>query len=152
MIFHIEAFTSSVKRTTKPHEYFFATPSLKHNLALDVGNALLEDETAYFGKLLESYVASSFHDLDNKSTTSLKTYYDDSKKRSSDKNVDFIVQRGLEKPIPIEISCGDKDKSQIKRAIKKYKSPHGIIISNTTQNIVKNDNIIRIPPEIFAFM
>ena len=152
LIFHIEAFTSSVKRTTKPHEYFFATPSLKHNLALDVGNALLEDETAYFGKLLESYVASSFHDLDNKSTTSLKTYYDDSKKRSSDKNVDFIVQRGLEKPIPIEISCGDKDKSQIKRAIKKYKSPHGIIISNTTQNIVKNDNIIRIPPEIFAFM
>ena len=128
LIFHIEAFTSSVKRTTKPHEYFFATPSLKHNLALDVGNALLEDETAYFGKLLESYVASSFHDLDNKSTTSLKTYYDDSKKRSSDKNVDFIVQRGLEKPIPIEISCGDKDKSQIKRAIKKYKSPHGIII------------------------
>ena len=152
LIFHIEAFTSSVKRTTKPHEYFFATPSLKHNLALDVGNALLEDETAYFRKLLESYVASSFHDLDNKSTTSLKTYYDDSKKRSSDKNVDFIVQRGLEKPIPIEISCGDKDKSQIKRAIKKYKSPHGIIISNTTQNIVKNDNIIRIPPEIFAFM
>lgn len=152
LIFHIEAFTSSVKRTTKPHEYFFATPSLKHNLALDVGNALLEDETAYFGKLLESYVASSFHDLDNKSTTSLKTYYDDSKKRSSDKNVDFIVQRGLEKPIPIEISCDDKDKSQIKRAIKKYKSPHGIIISNTTQNIVKNDNIIRIPPEIFAFM
>ena len=152
LIFHIEAFTSSVKRTTKPHEYFFATPSLKHNLALDVGNALLEDETAYCGKLLESYVASSFHDLDNKSTTSLKTYYDDSKKRSSDKNVDFIVQRGLEKPIPIEISCGDKDKSQIKRAIKKYKSPHGIIISNTTQNIVKNDNIIRIPPEIFAFM
>ena len=65
LIFHIEAFTSSVKRTTKPHEYFFATPSLKHNLALDVGNAMLEDETAYFGKLLESYVASSFHDLDN---------------------------------------------------------------------------------------
>lgn len=152
LIFHIEAFTSSVKRTTKPHKYFFATPSLKHNLALDVGNAVLEDETAYFGKLLENYVASSFHNLDNKSIISYKTYYDDSKKKSSDKNVDFIVQRGLEKPIPIEVSCGEKDSSQIKRAIKKYKSSHGIIISNTTSNIVINDNIICIPPEIFAFM
>ena len=152
LIFHIEAFTSSVKRTTKPHEYFFATPSIKHNLALDVGNAILEDETAYFGKLLENYVASSFHDLDNKSNISYKIYYDDSKKKSSDKTVDFIVQRGLEKPIPIEVSCGDKDKSQIKRAISKYQSPHGIIISNTTPNIVRNDNIICIPPEIFAFM
>ena len=90
--------------------------------------------------------------LNNKSTISYKTYYDDSKKRSSDKNVDFIVQRGLEKPIPIEVSCGDKDKSQIKRAIRKYQSPHGIIISNTDPNIFKEDNIISIPPEIFDFI
>ena len=152
LIFHIEAFTSSVKRTTKPNEYFFATSSLKHNLSLDVGNAILEDETAYFGKLLENYVASSFHNLDNKSKMSYKIYYDDSKKKSSDKNVDFIVQRGLEKPVPIEVSCGDKDKSQIKHTINRYKSTHGIIISKTTTNIVKKDNIIYLPPEIFAFM
>lgn len=152
LIFHIEAFTSSVKRTTKPNEYFFVTSSLKHILSLDVGNAILEDETAYFGKLLENYVASSFHNLDNKSKISYKIYYDDSKKKSSDKNVDFIVQRGLEKPVPIEVSCGDKDKSQIKHAINRYKSTHGIIISKTTTNIVKKDNIIYLPPEIFAFM
>ncbi len=152
LIFHIEAFTSSVKRTTKPNEYFFATSSLKHILSLDVGNAILEDETAYFGKLLENYVASSFHNLDNKSKISYKIYYDDSKKKSSDKNVDFIVQRGLEKPVPIEVSCGDKDKSQIKHTINRYKSTHGIIISKTTTNIVKKDNIIYLPPEIFAFM
>ena len=152
LIFHIESFTSSVKRTTKPHEYFFATPSIKHVLALDVGNAILEDETAYFGKLLENYVASSFHDLDNKNNISYKIYYDDSKKKTKDTNVDFIVQRGLEKPIPIEVSCGDKDDKQIKRAISKYHSPYGIVISNTTSNIVKKDNIIYIPPEIFAFM
>ena len=152
LIFHIEAFTSSVKRTTKPNEYYFATSSLKHILSLDVGNAILEDETAYFGKLLENYVASSFHNLDNKSKISYKIYYDDSKKKSSDKNVDFIVQRGLEKPVPIEVSCGDKDKSQIKHAINRYKSTHGIIISKTTTNIVKKDNIIYLPPEIFAFM
>jgi hypothetical protein len=152
LIFHIEAFTSSIKRTTKPHEYFFATPSIKHNLALNMGTAVLEDQTAYFGKLLENYVASSLNNLDNQSSISYKTYYDDSKKKSSDKNVDFIVQRGLEKPIPFEVSCGNKNKSQIKRAIKKYNSPHGVIISNTTSDIVINDNIICIPPEIFAFL
>ena len=152
LIFHIEPFTSSVKRTTKPYEYFFATSSLKHNLILNIGNATFEDETAYMGKLLETYVASSFHDLDNKNHINYKIYYDDSNKKSSGKNVDFIVQRGLEKPIPIEVSCGKKDKSQIKRAIGTYNSPHGIIISNTKSNIVKEDNIIYLPPETFAFM
>ena len=151
LIFHVEPFTSSVKRTTKPNKYFFAASSLKHNLALDVGNAILEDKTAYFGKLLENYVASSFHNLDNRSTNSYKIYYDDNN-RNSEKNVDFIVQRGLEKPIPIEVSCGNKDSSQIKRAIKKYQSSYGIIISNNSQNIVKDDNVIFVPPEIFAFM
>lgn len=152
LIHHIEPFTSSVKRTTKPCEYFFATSSLKHNLALDAGPALLEDETAYMGKLLETYVASSFLNLDSRNVDSYKTYYDDSKKKSSDKNVDFIVQRGLEMPIPIEVSFGEKGTSQIKRAIAKYKSSHGVIISNTISNIVKEDNIIYLPAEIFAFM
>lgn len=151
LIFHVEAFTSSVKRTTKPHEYFFATPSLKHNLALDLGSAVLEDKKAYLGKLLENYVASSFINLDNKITGSYKIYYDDSNK-NSEKNVDFIVQRGMEKPVPIEVSCGKKDKSQIKRAISKYNSSHGIVISNNFRNAVKEDNVIYIPPEIFAFM
>ena len=152
LIFHIEAFTSSVKRTTKPHEYFFATSSLKHNLALDIGTALLEDENAYMGKLLETYVASSFLNLDNKNNISYKTYYDDSKKKSGKKNVDFIVQRGSDKAIPIEVSYGKKNKSQIKRAMSKYQSPHGVIISNTTQNILKEEDIIYLPHEIFAFM
>lgn len=43
-------------------------------------------------------------------------------------------------------------KTVIKRAINKYYSPHGAIISNNTSNIVRKGNIIRIPPEIFAFM
>ena len=116
LIFHIEPFTSSVKRTTKSKEYFFASSSLKHDLIIDLGSAILEDKRAYMRKLLENYVASSFHNLDNRSNISYKTYYDDSKKKSSNQNVDFIVQRGLEKPIPVEVSCGDKNQSQIKRA------------------------------------
>lgn len=152
LIFKVPPFTSSSKRTTKPNEYFFATSSLKHNLALDLGNASLEDETAYMGKLLENFVASSFINLDNKSHIPYKIYYDDKKRKSNDKNVDFIIQRNLEKPIPIEVSCGKKNKSQIKRAISKYGASHGIIISNTTDFIMVDDDVIYMPPEIFALM
>ena len=103
------------------------------------------------GKLLETYVASSFFNLDNKNIVSYKIYYDDSNK-NSEKNVDFIVQRGLENPIPIEVSCGNKNKSQIKRAINKYNSSHGIVIANNFRNVVKEDDVIYIPPELFSFI
>ena len=152
LIFHIEPFTSSAKRTTKPNKYFFATSSLKHNIALDLGNASLEDRTAYMGKLLENFVASSFLNLDNRKDEVYKIYYDDRKKRKNEKNVDFIIQRNLQRPIPIEVSCGKKDKSQIKKAISKYTAPYGIVISNNYSNVKKEGNVIFIPPEIFAFI
>ena len=66
--------------------------------------------------------------------------------------MDFIIQRGMEHPIPIKVSYGKKNQGQIKEAISRYKSSHGIIISNTTSEIVQKDNIFYIPPEIFALM
>ena len=36
--------------------------------------------------------------------------------------------------------------------MKKYKAPYGVIISNTTRKIVKEDNVIYLPIEIFSFM
>jgi hypothetical protein len=148
LIFSVAPFTSSPKRTTKPNKYYFATSGLKHVLSENIGNANLEDPEAYMGKLFENYVAASFFNLNIRSDRPYNIYYDASKKR----NVDFIVQRGLETPIPIEASYGIKDKSQIKHGIKKYKSDYGIIISNTTSSIVRQDNIIYLPPQIFAFM
>lgn len=147
LIFHVEPFTSSAKRTTKPFKYYFATSSLKHILSMNLGNANLEAKEAYMSKLFENFVASSFFNLKNRSNVMYNTYYDSNKK-----NVDFLVQRGLDTPVPIEVSCGKKDKSQIKTAKNKYKSDYGIIISNTTRNIVEDDNIIYLPPQIFSFM
>ena len=147
LIFHIEPFTSSAKRTTKPFKYYFATSSLKHILSTNLGNANLEAKEAYMGKLFENYVASSFFNLKNRSETMYNTYYDANKK-----NVDFLVQKGLETPVPIEVSWGKKNKSQVKTTMKKYKAPYGVIISNTTRKIVKEDNVIYLPIEIFSFM
>ena len=114
LIFHIEPFTSSAKRTTKPFKYYFATSSLKHILSTNLGNANLEAKEAYMGKLFENYVASSFFNLKNRSETMYNTYYDANKK-----NVDFLVQKGLETPVPIEVSWGKKNKSQVKTEMKK---------------------------------
>lgn len=119
-------------------------------LSLNLGNAILEDRHAYMGKLFENFVASSFFNLENKNTTIYKTYYDAGKKGA--KNVDFVVQRGLDNPIPIEVSYGKKDKSQIKRAISKYKSPHGVIISNTREKTEIEDDVIYLPVQAFSFL
>ncbi|MDO5849035.1 MAG: hypothetical protein Q4P18_05840 [Methanobrevibacter sp.] len=42
-----------------------------------------------------------------------------------------------------------KSKKQISKAISNYKSEYGIIISNTTQNIEREDNIIYLPLKTF---
>ncbi|RAP46032.1 MAG: AAA family ATPase, partial [Methanosphaera sp. rholeuAM74] len=146
----VDAFTSSSKRVRKAKKYYFATSSIKHILSSNIGVAILEDENAYYGKLLENFVASSFFNLEETMDIQHKIYYDDNKKGA--KNVDFVIQRGLEKPIPVEVSYGKKDKSQINDALNRYKSSHGIIISNNTSEIVQKGDIIYIPPEIFAFM
>lgn len=150
LIFKTPPFTSSAKRTTKPNKYYFATSSLKHALSANLGNAILEDENAYMGKLLENFVASSLSNLESRSDIIYKIYYDYAKKGSKD--VDFVIQRGFETPIPIEVSYGKKDKSQIKKGISKYKSDYGIIISNALANISVDDNIIYLPSQIFAFI
>ena len=66
---------------------------------------------------------------------SFNFFYDGNKK----KNVDFLIQQGFDKPIPIEVSFGIKDKKQIKNAINRFNSDYAIIISNTTSSIEKDD-------------
>lgn len=52
--------------------------------------------------------------------------------------------------IPVEVSIGKKGKGQIKKAITRYQSKHGVIISNT-EKITMKEGIIHIPITIFAF-
>jgi len=47
---------------------------------------------------------------------------------------------------------GEKTKRQITNAINKYGSNHGIIISNTTDVITKEDNVIYIPIKTFSLL
>jgi predicted AAA+ superfamily ATPase len=145
LIFHIEAYGTSSKRTKKSWKYYFATSSLKHAITSTLGSNSIRKEE-YEGLLLENMIASLSHE---KSTKIYNTYlfYDSNKN-----NVDFIIQRGLQNPIPIEVERGKKDKKQIIQAMKTYKSSRGIIISNSRTKICKEDNIIYIPYKTFSLL
>lgn len=106
------------------------------------------NKKAYLGILLENLVASTLFYLSHEYGSYFKLYYDPETKD----NVDFIIQREFQPPIPIEVSMGKKSKRQISSAIERYDAEWGIIISNTTNSIEKKDNVIYLPPRTFSFL
>ena len=147
LIFHVEAYGSTSKRDKKSWKYYFATSSLRHALVSKIGNTM-KNQVAYQGMLFENLVASSFFNLRQHGDILFNTYYDDNKKR----NVDFVIQQEFNKPIPVEVSIGKKDKKQVLNAIRRYNSDYGIVISNKTDHIVQEDNVIFIPVQTFSFI
>jgi hypothetical protein len=60
-----------------------------------------------------------------------------------------MIKKDFDDVIPIEVGHGVKDTTQIKDAIRRYKSPHGIVISDTTKTIEKVENVIFLPIKTF---
>ena len=145
LIFHCEPYGSGSKRYRKSWRYFFATSSLRNVLNNDLDNPI-QNMKAYKGILLENFVASILYHL---KSHSFKLFYDSTTKN---KNVDFLIQKGENRPIPLEVGVGKKDKRHILTSIKKYKSDYGIIVSNNTSFIKKDKNIIYLPPKTFSFL
>ncbi len=65
--------------------------------------------------------------------------------------VDFLLQTGTGDIIPVEVGIGKKDEGQIKKAITRYQSEHGVIISDE-EKITMENGIVRIPITDFAFV
>lgn len=147
LIFSIEAYGTSSKRMKKTKKYYFATSSIRNALSENSGN-IINDIKQYEGILLENHVASILFNFTQRGNDCFTLYYDANKKR----NVDFILQRDFKNPIPIEVGRGRKDKKQITHAINSYGADYGIIISDTTTNIEKHNNIIYVPPKTFSFL
>ena len=147
LIFSIEAYGTSSKRMKKTKKYYFATSSIRNALSINSGNTI-KDIKQYEGILLENHVASILFNFTQRGNNYFTLYYDANKKR----NVDFILQQDFKNPVPIEVGRGTKDKKQITHAINNYGADYGIIISDTTTNIEKEDNIIYIPPKTFSFI
>lgn len=147
LIFSLEAYGTSSKRIKKTKKYYFATSSIRNALSIKSGNTI-KNIKQYEGILLENLVASILFNLTQRENNYFTLYYDANKK----KNVDFILQQDFKNPVPIEVGRGKKDKKQITHAINNYGADYGIIISDTTNNIEKHDNIIYIPPKTFSFL
>ena len=54
--------------------------------------------------------------------------------------------------VPVEVGIGRNTKSQSTRAINKYDSEYGVLISNRYSSIQQHNNIIHIPLLSFGFL
>ena len=150
LIFHVEPYSGANARAKKSWQYFFATPSIMHAINLKFGFSSINlDE--YEGILLETLVGSHLVDLkDSEKFFEFGIFYDSYKVKKQ--RVDFIIKKEFGDTIPIEVGHGTKDTIQIEDAMKRYKSPHGIIVSDTTKTIEKVDDIIFLPIKTFSLM
>lgn len=146
LIFHIEPYSSAGKRIRKSWKYYFLSPNLKYSLISKVGN-VSRDRKNCLGILTENLVVSRLLTYKKSKFIDFGIFYPTEKE-----GVDFIINTIEGKIIPIEVGIGKKSKRQIKKAITKYKSDYGIVISNTTNNIVKEEDIIYLPLDTFSFI
>lgn len=146
LIFHLDAYGSSHNRNKKAWNYYFATSSIKYALASFIGN-VSKDKSKYEGILIENLIASKLYEMSDYNYN-FSLHYDSGKKA----NVDFIIQNEFGENIAIKVGIERKDKRQVTKAIEHYDSKYGIIISNYTPKIEKEDNIIYIPPKTFAIL
>lgn len=145
LIFHCEPYGESSKRIKKSWKYYFATSSLRHALSLKIGTSMPPSE--YEGVLLENMVAMNLFNLSNSEHTYFNLFTQTNKK-----NAVFLIRRGLDEIIPIEVGLGDKNKCQVKSAMNKYNSNYGIVVSSTSDCIEKDGDVIFVPLKTFSFL
>lgn len=144
LIFPIEIYGSPSKKSRTPTKYYFLSTQSKAAFFLSEGD-LSRDTRQSLGILAENMVASTLHRIKETKKNKTGIYYDARKG-----GVDFIITTMEGHVIPIEVGIGNKNKKQITRAINYYKSEYGIVISNRTEFITKEDNIIFIPLSTFC--
>ena len=150
LIFHTEPYAGANARAKKSWQYYFATPSIMHAINLKFGFSSIK-LSEYEGILFETLVGSNLVNLKNSEQFfEFSIFYDTYKVKKQ--KVDFIIKKDFDEVIPIEVGHGNKGTDQIKDAIRRYKAPHGIVISDTTKTIEKVDNVIFVPIKTFSLM
>lgn len=99
------------------------------------------------GELAENMVASYFFRLKETIKVPHGIFYSPEKE-----GVDFLLSDMTGEIIPVEVGVGNKNKRQIKKAINKYNSQYGIVVSNKTKRITRDDDVIHIPLTTFSFL
>jgi len=144
LIFPVTPYGGVGKQLRKPFKYYFLSPTLKASIN-DAYGWYSKESNQFLGILSENLVASTLYLMEKHKIVGL--FY------QSDKNgVDFIIKTANEKLIPIEVGYGNKDKKQVKNAMNKFNCDYGVIISNKTPYIKKEEDIIYIPLTTFSFI
>jgi predicted AAA+ superfamily ATPase len=138
LLFALKPYGTGSKQIRKSWKYYFLSPSINASIRDKFGK-FSPKTREFMGLLAENLIASYLFKIKQTKNQFLNIYYDPSKN-----GVDFLLDT-YDNIIPIEVGIGKKDKKQILKAINRYKSEYGIIISNTTEKIRKEDNIIYIP-------
>ena len=146
LIFHVNPYGAAGKTVRKPWKYYFLSPSIKSSVNFTLGRYAPESRE-FLGHLAENLVASYFFKM--KETTKKPTgiFYP-----PETASVDFLLSKINGDIIPIEVGIGKKGKKQVKKAMNSYNSNYGIIISNKTELIKKEDDVIYLPLTTFSFM
>ena len=105
------------------------------------------DNEKCLGSLAENYVAASLFKMQQTSFQLMGLFYPPEKK-----GCDFLLRTKLDDLVPVEVGIGKKIKNQLTRAINKYGSEYGVLISNRYSNIQRHNNIIHIPLLSFGFL
>lgn len=146
LVFSVKPYGTAGKVVRKAWKYYFLSPTVNAAIRFKLGKYNRRDRKL-LGVLTESLVASYFFRMKETVHRPLGIFYDPAKN-----GVDFLLQTADDGLIPVEVGFGEKDRTQINRAITRYKSEYGIVISNTTSKIKKEGNVIYIPVMTFSFI
>jgi len=145
LIFSIKPYGGAGKVIRKPWKYYFLSPSISTAIRFKLGT-YNKNNREMLGALAENMVASCLTRIKETTNLPLGIFYD-----PGEKGVDFLVKDSKDNIIPIEVGYGKKDTGQVRKAIKKYNSKHGMIVCDCPK-IKKEENIIFIPIATFSFI
>ncbi|MCL2116553.1 MAG: AAA family ATPase [Methanobrevibacter sp.] len=146
LIFHVNPYGVAGKTIRKPWKYYFLSPSIKASINFALGRYAPENRE-FLGILAENLVVSYFFKMKETTNRPAGIFYP-----PETKSVDFLLSKIDGEIVPVEVGIGRKGKKQVKNAINSYNSSYGIIISNKTELIKKENDVIHIPLTTFSFI
>jgi predicted AAA+ superfamily ATPase len=144
VIFPVLPYAGAKRTVAKPWKYYFMTPTLMASLLHKLG-FLDKSDKQRFGILVEHLVASYLYRMKQTTNRPQGIFYD-----VQEGGADFLIQdRG--RTIPIEVTVSSSESiDQVKRSMRKYKSPYGIVLSYRG-NFFVEEGVINMPLWVFAF-
>ena len=141
---------ASLGKIAKPYKYLFNSPALRLALSplyLNSGEKIDPDDAGRLrGCLLEDAIAMHLKRLFVNQPLSGILEYD-----VSAGGADFIVMpRGLKsEAIVLEVGYGKTTASQVAKTLKRFKSKRGLVITNRTLSLDKQNDAVFIPLKTF---